>query len=55
MNFKTFLKFTKIHTNSEIWSTFTRTYVCWRTFKLWTMLKRLLNGNNGLLLIRTPN
>ena len=23
----------------------------WRTFRLWTMLKQLLNGNNGLLLI----
>ena len=67
MNFKTFLKFTKIQyqkflletgllkTRPEIWSTFIQTYVCWRTFKLCTMLKQLLNGNNELLLNRTPN
>jgi len=44
-----------LKTRPEIWFTFIRTYVCWRTSKLWTMLKQLLNGNNGLLLIRTPN
>ena len=27
----------------------------WRTFRLWTMLKQLLNGNTGLLLILTLN
>jgi len=38
-----------------IWSTFIRTYICCRTFRLWTMLKQLLNANNGLLLILTLN
>jgi len=40
---------------TNISNVFVRTYVCWRTSKLWTMLKQLLNGNKGLLLIRTPN
>ena len=44
-----------LKTGPEIWSTFIEPYVCWSTFKLWTMLKQLLNGNNGLLLILTPN
>jgi len=28
--------------------TFIRTYVCWRTFKLSTMLKHLLNGRPNI-------
>jgi len=42
-----------LKTGPEIWSTFIRTSK--RTSELWTMLKQLLNGNNGLSLIRTPN
>jgi len=47
--------FTEDRTGWEIWSTFIWTYVYWRTFMLWTMLKQLFTGNNGLLLILTPN
>ena len=81
MNFKTFLKFSKIHSNSaHKKSTYDfihnkkrnrltedrardlvyvhlnlRLLENIQNSKLWTMLKQLLNGNNGLLLIRTPN
>jgi len=39
----------------SFWRLLTCLWLNWRTFRLWTMLKPLLNGNNGLLLILTLN